>query len=90
MEPRAESTSKPVDAVFGHYELPNNAPPARPSALITRISSRCNATFVANSSLALMHVSKRSRTASVVTERSDGAHRRRKSENPAAATVHVT
>jgi hypothetical protein len=45
---------------------------------------------VANNSLALMHVSKRSRTASVVTERSDGAHRRRKSENPAAATVHVT
>ena len=24
-EPRAESTSKPVDAVFGHYEVENHA-----------------------------------------------------------------
>ena len=59
--------------------------PLAPSDRMTRISSRCDATFVASNPLALMHVSTRSRTASVVTELSAGAYRRRKSENPAAA-----
>ena len=35
MEPRAESTSKPVDAVFGHYgaELPHSSRDSQPEAV---------------------------------------------------------
>jgi hypothetical protein len=47
--------------------------PLAPSVLITSSSLRCEATFAANSPLALMHVSNRRRTASAVTERSEGA-----------------